>query len=83
MLSWKDHVRTASVMLFSMENRNTAYVMLGLISGMIRSFIVGNFIIGVFLSSVQHGGLRTDGPTLLLLHWGGQRVSEPRSLISG
>ena len=50
MLSWKDHVRTASVMLFSMENRNTAYVMLGLISGMIRSFIVGNFIIGVFLS---------------------------------
>ena len=51
MLSWKDHVRTASVMLFSMENRNTAYVMLGLISGMIRSFIVGNFIIGVFLSA--------------------------------
>lgn len=51
MLSWKDHVRTASVMLFKMENRNTAYVMLGLISGMIRSFIVGNFIIGVFLSA--------------------------------
>ena len=50
MLSWKDHVRTASVMLFKMENRNTAYVMLGLISSMIRSFIVGNFIIGVFLS---------------------------------
>ena len=37
-------------MLFKMENRNTAYVMLGLISSMIRSFIVGNFIIGVFLS---------------------------------
>jgi predicted PurR-regulated permease PerM len=51
MLSWKDHVRTASVMLFSMENRNTAYVMLGLISGMIRSFIVGNFLIGVFISA--------------------------------
>ncbi len=50
MLSWKDHVRAASVMLFSMENRNTAYVMLGLIAGMIRSFIVGNFIIGIFLS---------------------------------
>ena len=30
MLSWQDHVRSASVMLFSMENRNTAYVMLGL-----------------------------------------------------
>jgi len=50
MLSWKDHVRAASVMLFRMENRNTAYVMLGLISSMIRSFIVGNFLIGVFLS---------------------------------
>ena len=50
MLSWQDHVRSASVMLFNMENRNTAYVMLGLVPGMIRSFIVGNFIIGVFLS---------------------------------
>jgi predicted PurR-regulated permease PerM len=50
MLSWQDHVRSASVMLFKMENRNTAYVMLGLVAGMIRSFIVGNFIIGVFLS---------------------------------
>ncbi len=50
MLSWQDHVRATSVMLFSMENRNTAYVMLGLIARMIRSFIVGNFIIGVFLS---------------------------------
>src|SRR5208283_4843528 len=51
MLSWQDHVRSASVMLFRLENRNTAYVMLGLIARMIRSFIVGNFIIGVFLSA--------------------------------
>jgi predicted PurR-regulated permease PerM len=51
MLSWQDHVRSSSVMLFSMENRNAAYVMLGLIARMIRSFIVGNFIIGVFLSA--------------------------------
>ncbi len=50
MLSWQDHVRSSTVMLFSMENRNSAYVMLGLIARMIRSFIVGNFIIGVFLS---------------------------------
>jgi len=50
MLSWQDHVRSATVMLFSMENRNSAYVMLGLIARMIRSFIVGNFTIGVFLS---------------------------------
>jgi predicted PurR-regulated permease PerM len=50
MLSWQDHVRSSTVMLFSMENRNSAYVMLGMIARMIRSFIVGNFVIGVFLS---------------------------------
>jgi predicted PurR-regulated permease PerM len=49
MLSWQDHVRSSTVMLFSMENRNTAYVTLGLISQMIRGFIVGNVIIGVIL----------------------------------
>ena len=55
MLSWQDHVRSATVMLFSMENRNSAYVMLGLIARMIRSFIIGNFIIGVFLSVCSVG----------------------------
>jgi len=49
MLSWQAHVRSATVMLFDMENRNTAYVTLGLIAQMIRSFIVGNVIIGVIL----------------------------------
>ena len=39
MLSGQDHVRSATVMLFRMKNRNTAYVTLGLISSMIRSFI--------------------------------------------
>ncbi len=49
MLSWQDHVRSSTVMLFNMENRNTAYVTLGLISQMIRGFIVGNVVIGVIL----------------------------------
>ncbi|HVO78957.1 MAG TPA: AI-2E family transporter [Candidatus Bathyarchaeia archaeon] len=53
MLSWQDHVRASSVMLFQMKNRNTAYVTLGLIAAMIRSFIVGNFIIGLFLSAAS------------------------------
>ena len=53
MLSWQDHVRSSSVMLFQMENRNTAYVTLGLIAQMIRSFIVGNLMIGVFLSAAS------------------------------
>jgi predicted PurR-regulated permease PerM len=55
MLSWQDHARSATVMLFSMENRNAAYVMLGLIARMIRTFIVGNFIIGIFLSACSIG----------------------------
>ena len=53
MLSWQDHVRASSVMLFRMKNRNTAYVTLGLIAQMIRSFIIGNFMIGLFLSAAS------------------------------
>ncbi len=49
MLSWQNHVRSSTVMLFSPENRNTAYATLGLISQMIRGFIVGNVIIGIIL----------------------------------
>ncbi len=53
MLSWQEHVRSATVMLFRIENRNTAYVTLGAISKMIRSFIGGNFVVGIFMSSVM------------------------------
>lgn len=52
MLSWQEHARASTVMLFRMENRNTAYVTLGAISGMIRSFIVGNLLIGIFMGTV-------------------------------
>jgi predicted PurR-regulated permease PerM len=50
MLSWQHHVRSATVMLFPLENRHTAYVTLGLISAMIRSFMVGNVLIGLLLA---------------------------------
>src|SRR5215467_4244927 len=49
MLTWQQHVRSATVMLFPLENRHTAYVTLGLISAMIRSFMVGNVLIGLFI----------------------------------
>ena len=49
MLSWQDHVRASTVMLFSVESRQTAFVTMGLIAQMIRGFIVGNFIIGMIL----------------------------------
>lgn len=47
MLTWQQHVRSTTVMLFPMENRHTAYVTLGLISAMIRTFMVGNLLIGL------------------------------------
>jgi len=53
MLSWQQHARSATVMLFRMEHRHTAYVTLGLISRMIRSFMVGNLLIGVFTAAVS------------------------------
>jgi predicted PurR-regulated permease PerM len=50
MLSWQEHARTKTVQLFSPQYRSTAYVTLGQISLMMRSFIAGNFIIGLFMS---------------------------------
>jgi predicted PurR-regulated permease PerM len=53
MLSWQEHFRSSTVMLFKLQHRNTAYVTLGLISAMIRSFIVGNLVVGIFISLVS------------------------------
>lgn len=52
MLTWQEHARAATVMLFRLENRNAAYVTLGRISAMIRSFIVSNLLLGLFMSIV-------------------------------
>lgn len=53
MLTWQQHVRSATVMLFPMHNRHTAYVTLGQISAMVRSFMVGNVLIGLFMGAVS------------------------------
>ena len=53
MLTWQEHARAATVMLFRLEHRNAAYVTLGRISAMIRSFLVGNLLMGVFLGVVS------------------------------
>ena len=50
MLGWRDHARSKTVELFPPERRTTAYVTLGQISLMMRSFISGNFLIGLFMS---------------------------------
>jgi predicted PurR-regulated permease PerM len=51
MLTWQEHARAATVMLFRLENRNTAYVTLGRISAMIRSFLVSNLLMGIFMGA--------------------------------
>jgi predicted PurR-regulated permease PerM len=53
MLSWAQHTRSATVMLFRMENRHAAYVTLGLIAKMMRSFMVGNLLVGLFISALS------------------------------
>ncbi|PYV94352.1 MAG: hypothetical protein DMG89_25520 [Acidobacteria bacterium] len=53
MLTWQHHVRSCTVMLFPLENRHTAYVTLGLISAMIRSFMAGNVLIGLFIGTIS------------------------------
>jgi predicted PurR-regulated permease PerM len=53
MLTWQEHARSATVMLFPLHNRHTAYVTLGLISAMIRSFMVGNLLIALFMGGVS------------------------------
>jgi predicted PurR-regulated permease PerM len=53
MLTWQQHVRSATVMLFRLEDRHSAYTTLGLISRMVRSFMVGNLLIGFFMGVVS------------------------------
>jgi predicted PurR-regulated permease PerM len=52
MLTWKDHARAASVRLFPKEHRLLAHRTLGRISNMIRGFIIGNLLIGLFNTAV-------------------------------
>jgi predicted PurR-regulated permease PerM len=53
LLTWQYHARSATVMLFPLEHRHTAFVTLGQIAKMLRSFIVGNMLVGLFISGVS------------------------------
>ena len=53
LLTWQSHARSATVMLFPLHHRHTAFVTLGLIGKMLQSFIVGNFLIGLLTSGVS------------------------------
>ncbi|HKW15894.1 MAG TPA: AI-2E family transporter [Terriglobales bacterium] len=53
MLTWEEHARRATMGLFAVDNRRAAYKTLGLISNMIRNFMVGNLMIGLIMSAVS------------------------------
>lgn len=53
LLTWKHHARSATVMLFPLHHRHTAYVTLGLIGKMLQSFIMGNLLIGLAISAAS------------------------------
>ena len=53
MLTWQDHARAATVGLFPLESRHEAYSTLGQISRMVRSFIVGNLLIGLLIGGIS------------------------------
>jgi predicted PurR-regulated permease PerM len=55
LLTWQSHARSATVMLFPLHHRHTAFVTLGLIGKMLQSFIVGNLMIGLLISAVSVG----------------------------
>ncbi len=49
MLSWRDHVRHGFVNLFALENRQVVHTTLNRIGGMVRAYLVGNFLLGIIL----------------------------------
>jgi predicted PurR-regulated permease PerM len=53
MLTWKDHMLAATVRLFPKEHRLVAHRTAGRIAAMIRSFIVGNVVIGLVGAGVS------------------------------
>ena len=55
MLTWSDHIRDSFVKLFHAEHRQTVKHALRDISHMLRSFILGNIIIGVILGVISAG----------------------------
>jgi predicted PurR-regulated permease PerM len=61
MLTWREHTRRVTVRLFPKKSRAKAYLTLGKISDMMRAFIVGNFVIGLFMALVS-------GITFAFLH---------------
>lgn len=55
MLSWRDHINRSFLQFFQGEGRVVAARSLEGIAGMVRAFVVGNFLLGVLLAVVSSG----------------------------
>jgi predicted PurR-regulated permease PerM len=53
MLTWQDHLHTATVLLFRTENRRRTHRTLSLVSAMIRGFLLGSFLIGLVIGAAS------------------------------
>ena len=53
MLTWQAHMRAGAVKLFDPEDRTNAYVTISRIAHMLRSFIVGNLVIGLIIGIIS------------------------------
>jgi predicted PurR-regulated permease PerM len=53
MLTWQDHLRTATVLLSRPENRRRTHRTLTLVGGMIRSFLLGSVLIGLVIGALS------------------------------
>ena len=53
MLSWRDHINRSFLQFFRGEDRLVAARSLDGIAGMVRAFVVGNFLLGLLLASLS------------------------------
>lgn len=53
MLSWQDHINRSFLQFFQGEDRLAAARSLAGIGGMVRAFVVGNFILGLLLATLS------------------------------
>ena len=53
MLTWQEHLRTATVLLFRPENRRRTHRTLILVGAMIRSFLLGSVLIGLAIGAIS------------------------------
>jgi predicted PurR-regulated permease PerM len=53
MLSWRDHINRSFLQFFQGEDRMVAARSLAGVAGIVRAFVVGNFLLGLFLAALS------------------------------